>query len=418
MIKTLTAAGPKEQVAQMALFGGLPAFAEALHVGRPNVPEGAARAHLLDEIADILDRKWLTNRGPVVCEFERQIAYLTGTRHAIAVCNATQGLQVAAQACGLTGEVIVPGFTFIATAHALSWIGLKPIFADVEMVAHNLDPARIERLITPRTSAILAAHLWGTPCQIEEIEALARVHHLQVIYDAAHAFGCSHDGRMIGSFGRAEVFSFHATKFINAGEGGAITTDDDKLAARLRRMVSFGFDGYDHVVDLGTNAKLSEIAAALGLVSLAQIEEIIAANRANYRAYRAGLTGLPDLRLLPHAESEQCNYQYVVLEVDGAALTRDQLLAVLWAEGVKARRYFYPGCHRVEPYRSSRAEAKSRSALPVTERLASTVLAFPTGTAVLPEDVARICQIIEFALIHADELKRKLPHTERPAALN
>jgi dTDP-4-amino-4,6-dideoxygalactose transaminase len=413
LIDTLVTLEPKTKVAQLALFGGAPAFAEALHVGRPNVPQGQARAHLLDDIADIFDRQWLTNHGPVVREFERQLACLTETRHAIAVCNATQGLQVAAHACGLTGEVIVPAFTFIATAHALSWIGLTPVFADVDAATHTLDPAQIERLITPRTSAILATHLWGTPCQTDALADLARRHRLQVLYDAAHAFGCSHQGRMLGSFGRAEVFSFHATKFVNAAEGGAITTDDDELAARMRRMVSFGFEDYDRVADLGTNAKMNELSAALGLTSLARTEELIAINRANYRAYRAGLAGLAGVRLLPYAEAEQRNYQYVVLEIAGAALTRDELLEILWAEGVKARRYFFPGCHRMEPYRSRRAGARSKRTLPVTERLANSVLVLPTGAAVSATDIARLCQLLEFVLTQADEVKWKLATVSR-----
>lgn len=390
----------------LALLGGAPSFPATLHVGRPNVPEGAARTRLLGQIAEILDRRWLTNHGPVVEVFEQEIARMTGARHAIAVCNATQGLQVAAHACGLTGEVIVPAFTFIATAHALRWIGLQPVFADVAAATHTLDPTQLERHLTPRTSALLATHLWGTPCETAALEAFAARHSLQVLYDAAHAFGNAHAGKMMGTFGRAEVFSFHATKFVNAGEGGAITTNDDELAARMRRAINFGFADFDCVAELGTNAKLSELAAALGLASLAQMGEIIAANRANYETYRAGLAGLPGVRLLPHSTTEARNFQYVILEIAEAALSRDELLEVLWAEGVRARRYFYPGCHRMEPYRSQPGAAQV--ALPVTERLAETVLALPTGTSVSCADVAHICKLIGLALAHAPALRAVL----------
>jgi len=417
-IQALEATETKKHVSQLALLGGKPAFAEGLHVGRPNVPRGAARARFMKRMTEILDRQWLTNHGPVVKEFEQEIARLTGVPHAIAVCNATQGLQVAAKACELTGEVIVPAFTFIATAHALNWIGLQPVFADVDSATHSMDPRQIEKLITPRTSAIVATHLWGRPCAVEQIEKIARWYELPVIYDAAHAFGCSHRGQMIGSFGSAEVFSFHATKFINSGEGGAITTNDDELAARIRRLVNFGFEGFDRVVDVGTNAKMSEAAAAMGLAGLEMIDEVIEINHKNYAAYQAGLAGLPGVRLLPNDEREARNHQYVVIEIeaDRAGLSRDQLRDVLWAEGIMARRYFYPGCHRMEPYLTERAERHFHQVLPVTERLAESVLTLPTGTSVGADEIAVISQIIRLALKGAPEVILKLTGTEHALA--
>ena len=394
----------KRHLSQLALLGGSPAFPGKLHVGRPSVPVAENRERLMDRINGALDRKWLSNHGPLVREFEQEVARITGARHAIAVCNATQGLQITAKACGLTGEVIVPAFTFIATAHALSWIGLTPIFADVTPETHSLDPNSIEALITAHTSAIVAVHLWGIPCPIESIGEIARRHHVQVIYDAAHAFGCSHRGRMIGSNGRAEVFSFHATKFINAGEGGVITTDDSDLAQRIRRMTSFGFTDVDCVSDLGTNAKMSEVTAAMGLTSIEMMEDIIRANRINYLTYEKELAGLSGIRLLSNDSRESRNYQYAVTEIDAdqAGLSRDQLLEVLQAEGVLARRYFYPGCHRAEPYLS--LQSNRERSLPVTERLSSSVLVLPAGAAVDPDEVSEVCEIIRFALKHAGDL--------------
>lgn len=401
----------KQKLSQLSLFGGQPAFADPLHVGCPNVPEGEARTELLQRISEMLERRWLTNQGPLVLEFERTIARLLGVRNAIAVCNATLGLQVAAKACGLTGEVIVPSFTFVATAHALNWIGLEPVFAEVDPLRHTIDPEQIEKLITPRTSAIVATHLWGNACPVDRIAQIAHRHHLQVIYDAAHAFGCSHQGRMIGSFGRAEVFSFHATKFINSFEGGAITTNDDELAWKMRRMMSFGFQNLDQVISAGTNAKMSEVSGAMGLSSLSRMAEITAANRLNYEAYALRLAGLAGIRLMPFDESETRNYQYVIAEVHGKGLTRDELLEVLWAEGIKARRYFYPGCHRMEPY-ISQARAYS---LPVTERLSDAVLALPTGTVVTPTEIAEVCSIIRLAVGNAAEVKQRLVRAHQVA---
>lgn len=394
----------KKKLSQLTIFGGKPAFADALHVGCPNIPTGTARADFLQNIASILDRRWLTNHGPLVTEFENKIAKLIGARNVIAVCNATLGLQITAKACGLTGEIIVPAFTFVATAHALEWIGLEPVFADVEPQRHTIDVEQIERLITPRTSAIVATHLWGNACAIEQLAQIALRHQLQIIYDAAHAFGCSHQGQMLGSFGRAEVFSFHATKFLNSFEGGAITTNDDELARKIRRMMSFGFENIDHVVSSGTNAKMNEAAAAMGLANLQQMNEIIAINRRNYEAYEKQLQMLSDIRFVPIDANETRNYQYVILEIFDAALSRDQLLEVLWAEGIKARRYFYPGCHRMEPYVSQGRKDK----VPVTERLSETVLALPTGTAVTLENINEVCAIIRLTVENASAVKRHL----------
>jgi dTDP-4-amino-4,6-dideoxygalactose transaminase len=228
------------------------------------------------------------------------------------------------------------------------------------------------------------------------------------MYDASHAFGCSHDGRMIGNFGRAEVFSFHATKMLNTFEGGAIVTNDDTLAGRVKLMRNFGFAGFDNVIYLGTNGKMSEVSAAMGLTGLESMDEFIAANRRNYRRYVEELQDVPGVRMFRHDESERRNFQYVVAEVDesDAACTRDLLIQALHAENVIARRYFYPGCHRMEPYRSYFPHAGLL--LPETERVAARVIVLPTGTAVSPDDVATICGIIRCVVRHGRELTERL----------
>jgi dTDP-4-amino-4,6-dideoxygalactose transaminase len=213
---------------------------------------------------------------------------------------------------------------------------------------------------------------------------------------------------MIGGFGNAEVFSFHATKFVNAFEGGAVVTNDEELATRVRLMKNFGFAGYDRVVFPGTNGKMTEVCAAMALTSLESVEEFVAVNERNYRQYQRELGGLAGVHVLAYDAAERSNYQYVIVEVDSAALgfTRDGLLEVLHAENVLARRYFYPGCHRMEPYRSSFPRAGRL--LPVTERLARRVLALPTGTAVGPEEIHTICRIIRSAAAHARVIRERL----------
>jgi dTDP-4-amino-4,6-dideoxygalactose transaminase len=314
------------------------------------------------------------------------------------MCNATVALEIATRALGLQGEVIVPSFTFIATAHALQWQEITPVFCDVDPHTYNLDPTQIEMMVTPRTTGIIGVHVWGRPCAIEQLEDIARRRGLLLMFDAAHAFGCSHNGRMIGNFGAAEVFSFHATKFFNTFEGGAVVTNNDDLAAKIRLMTNFGFAGYDNVIYVGTNGKMTEVCAAMGLTGLESLDKFTAANYRNYTAYRAALKDVPGIQLINYDESERCNYQYVVIDVDEtvAGISRDVLVTVLQAENILARRYFYPGCHQMEPYRSYFPHAGLL--LPHTERLTKRVISLPTGTAVGQKEVADICGIIQLAV--------------------
>jgi dTDP-4-amino-4,6-dideoxygalactose transaminase len=395
----------KQTLADLAIFGGLPAFDEILHVGRPNIGD---RQRLLARIEDMLDRRWLTNHGPYVAELEQRLSDYLGVRHCIAICNGTIALELAARALGLHGEVIVPAFTFIATAHALQWQEITPVFCDVDPVTHNIDPASVERMITPRTSGIVGVHVWGRGCDVDALADIARRRGLRLMFDAAHAFGCSIGGRMIGNFGDAEVFSFHATKFFNTFEGGAVATNDDELAARIRLMHNFGFAGLDNVIYIGTNGKMSEVSAAMGLTGLESLDEFIAVNRRNYEQYHQELSGVPGLRLLRLETREQNNYQYIVAEIDQrrAGISRDQLVRVLHSENVRARRYFYPGSHLMEPYRSYFPHAGLL--LPVTERLAQEVLVLPTGAAVGSIEIDAICQIVRFAVANSAEISRRL----------
>jgi dTDP-4-amino-4,6-dideoxygalactose transaminase len=383
----------KHRVEDLSCFGGEPAFSQTLHVGRPNIGN---RERLLSRFNDMLDRDWLTNNGPFVHEFERRIERLLGVKHCVAMCNGTVALEIAARALNLKGEVIVPSFTFISTAHCLQWQEITPVFCDVDPNTYTIDPARIEQLITPRTSGIIGVHLWGRTCAVDEIESIAARHSLKLLFDASHSFCCSRRGRMVGGFGCAETFSFHATKFINTFEGGAVVTNDDQLAEKMRLMKNFGFAGMDRVIYIGTNGKMSEIAAAMGITSLEDIDRFIECNRRNYYEYRKRLNGWPGLKVMAYDEQEKNNYQYVVLEVDPeqVGISRDDLLTMLHAEGVRARRYFYPGCHRMEPYRSYFPHAGLL--LPVTERLAERILCLPTGTQVNERDIEIICHLLQF----------------------
>lgn len=385
----------KHSIQDFAFFGGDSAFKSQLHVGRPNMGN---REQFLERVNDILDRRWFTNNGRYVQEFEQYIADMVGVRNCVAICNATIALEIAIRALDLKGEVIVPSFTFVATAHALQWQEITPVFCDVAPNSHHIDPARIEELITPRTTGIIGVHVWGEACDIEGLKTVADKHNLRLLYDAAHAIGSSYKGQMIGSFGDAEVFSFHATKFINAFEGGAILTNDDDLADKVRYMRNFGFDGPDTVSYLGINGKMPEVSAAMGITSLESIEEIIAINKHHYHCYQQHLSDIQGIKLYQYDENEKRNYQYIILEIDEAqiGIDRDTIVAILHAENVLARRYFYPGCHQMEPYRSYFPHAGLL--LSRTEALSLRVMSLPTGTAISENDITIISNLMRFII--------------------
>ena len=374
----------------LAINGAPPAFEQPLHVGRPNM---GSREAFMEYVGDIFDRRWLSNNGPVVQELEQRIAALHDVKHCVAMCNGTVALEIAIRALGLEGEVIVPSYTFIATAHALHWQAITPVFADIDPVTHNLDPEAVRRMITPRTTGVIGVHLWGRGAPVDALQAIADEHDLKLMFDAAHAFGCSYNGRMIGSFGACEVLSFHATKFFNTFEGGAVLTNDDDLAEAMRLMRNFGFVGLDKVIHPGTNGKMIEVVAAMGLVNLDAINEVITVNGSNHEIYSRALAGLPGVSLLSFDEAECNNYQYVVMEVgDNCPVNRDRIIEVLHAENIRARKYFWPGCHNMQPYRELYPHAGLL--LPNTERIAGRVIVLPTGTAMNDEMINEVAAVI------------------------
>ncbi len=373
----------------LAINGAPPAFAAPLHVGRPNIGN---REAFLANVNRILDSQWLTNNGPMVQEFERRIAERVGVKHCVAMCNATIALEIAIRALGLTGEVIVPSWTFVATAHALYWQGITPVFADIDPATHNLDPDAVCRMITPRTSGIIGVHLWGRAAPIDELQAIADEHGLKLMFDAAHAFGSSYKGQSIGRFGACEVFSFHATKAFNTMEGGAIITDDDALAEAMRLMRNFGFKGYDNVIHPGTNGKMIEMCAAMGLANLGGFEGTIEANRRNHAAYRQALAGIPGVGVLDYDATERNSHHYIVLEIgDECRASRDEIIVALQAENILARKYFWPGCHGMQPYRDLFPHAGLM--LAHTRAVAERVVVLPNNSDAIPT-VGQILRVL------------------------
>lgn len=376
------------------MTSSVPAFEQPLHVGRPNI---ANPEEFVELVRGALERKWLSNDGPLLKEFESKVSDFLGVKHCVAITNGTIALEIMIRAAGLSGEVILPSWTFVATAHALTWLGITPVFADIDPVTQCLDPNSVEAKITDKTTGIIGVHLWGRPAPVVELQQIATKHGLTLLFDAAHAFGVSVGNKLVGNFGQAEVLSFHATKFFNAIEGGAIVTNDDEFAAKSRLMRNFGFAGEDNVVSVGTNGKMTEVSAAMGLSNFEGLHDLIDTNLKNYKLYEELLNQLPGVSVLPIDSTNRSNYQYVVLLVSGkASKSRDSILASLRANNVLARKYFWPACHRMEPYRSKQPSAGE--SLPITEEISEQVIVLPSGTSVSEEAIQKIVRIVADAL--------------------
>ena len=386
-----------------AILGGRPALAQAVHVTRPFVPPLET---VLPEFEKILSSGWLTNDGPYVRRLEGELARLFGVEHCSALANGTLALQLVYRALRLTGEAITTPFTFCATAHSISWEGIEPVFCDIDPETYCIAPARVEAAITPRTSAIVAVHVYGNPCDVDALTAIAERHGLALIFDAAHAVGASYRGSRIGGFGAAETFSFHATKLFSTFEGGCVTTNDDELNRRLALLRNFGFTGIDQVSDCGINAKLNEISAAYGLAQLPFLDEILRHRQGLAAAYRSGLSDLDGVHFQTPTDGAQPNDQYMPIRIDEseAGLSRDVLYAALQAENVSARRYFYPPCNRFEHYRDLPSAAAEN--LAVAERVSSEILCLPMGSDMDAAMAERICDAIRRICQHADDVAK------------
>lgn len=391
---------------ELAIFGAPPAFEEPLPVGQLYFPEWSAYE---DAMRGIFERQYYTNQGPLTRQLEQELEARLGVRHAICVTNATIGLLMAADALGLSGKVITPAFSFIATSQSLTWAGLEPLFCDVDPLTHQLDPSRVEELLESNdVSAILAVNLWGDVCAHDRLFQLSECYGVPLYYDSAHAFGCAVQGRAVGNFGSLEVFSFHATKVLSAAEGGCVCTNDDQLAARLRNIRSSYGAGPAVHVSRTANGRMSEAQAAIALLNLDNFAKTLERNRGIFAAYRDTLAGLPGLRLIEPQAVSATNYQYVVCEIDAErfGLGRDELQAVLRAENVLARRYFYPGIHRCTPYAECYPQVGER--LPVTEALCAKVLQLPIGQSIDAAGARRIGQIVRTAQQQAADVRRNL----------
>ncbi len=384
-----------------AVLSGQAIFSSPLGIVRPLFPELKG---IEAQVSEILKTGQLTNLWKNVPALESALGRYLQVPHCIAVANGTLGLILALVGLKLSGQVIVPSFTFSATAHALWWAGLKPIFADINPHTFTLDPQAVEAAITPGASAILAVHVYGQPCDIKGLQQVARRHGLALLFDSAHAFGATYRGQKIGGFGDAEVFSFHATKILPMGEGGGITTSNKQLAEYLALARKFGDPGTENTKFCGLNAKMQEFNAILGLENLKLIDQHIK-NRQRYaRLLTKRLEQLPGLRFQQVCPDVQVNYQNFAVLIDKTefGLSRDQLYDALAAENILARKYFYPALHLQQAYTAYRK--KYRAKLPITEEVANNILCLPIYSVMSDEMLDGICLAVESIHQYADQL--------------
>ena len=354
-----------------------------LHVGAPNPVN---KGNFFNYLNTALDANWITNFGNLNQNLEKKIAHVLGVKHCICVCNATTGLQLLYQALDLSGEVIIPSFTFVATAHSLKFLNINPVFCDIDPYTHLIDSTKIEALITNKTTAILGVPIWGQPLNYKALETIAQKYKLKLIFDSAHAFGCKFGNKFIGGFGDAEVFSLHATKIFSSGEGGAITTNCDTLAEKLKYMRNFGFCQRDETNGLGINGKMSELSAAYGLSHLDDLELNISNNKRIYELYLDIFSKNENISFLNYNFDGQSNYQYIVARVIN--LKRDEIVNYYHRNKVYVRRYFFPGCHRMLPYKNDPRYRNVK--LPNTEEVSKNIIVFPTGRQMNKESVQRL----------------------------
>jgi len=357
-------------------------------------PEMPPLEEFQELLKDIWESRWLTNNGKYHQEFEKELARFLGVPYLSLFSNGTMALITALQELRITGEVITTPYSFVATTHALHWNGIKPVFCDIEDEYFNLDPAKIEAAITPKTTAILPVHVYGNPCRVDEIAAIADTYGLKVIYDACHAFNVNIQGQSVLNFGDLSVLSFHATKVFNTIEGGAIICHDANTKKRIDYLKNFGFADEVTVVAPGINAKMNEIQSAYGLLQLKYVEEAILKRKMIADQYRKTLAGVPGLRLLQDMPSVQHNYPYFPILIDEAefGISRDGLYEELKKCNIFGRRYFYPLISQFPTYRGLPSAAPAN--LPVAEKVAQQVLCLPIYPLLPAEKVDNISQII------------------------
>ncbi|MBC8594083.1 DegT/DnrJ/EryC1/StrS family aminotransferase [Oscillospiraceae bacterium N12] len=349
----------------------------------------------LPYMQDIWDRKWLTNNGYYHQELEKSLCEYLKVPYISLFTNGTLPLICALQALRITGEVITTPYSFVATTHSLWWNGIKPVFVDIDPMTCNIDPDKIEAAITPKTTAIMAVHVYGKPCDMERIQAIADKYGLKVIYDAAHAFGVEVNGKSILEAGDISTLSFHATKVYNTIEGGALVCHDENTKKRIDYLKNFGFAGETTIIAPGINGKMDEVRAAYGLLNLKQVSAAIESRHQVAVRYREALREIPGIHVMEDMLGVRHNYSYFPIFVDAEryGMSRDELYFKMKESNVLGRRYFYPLISEFSTYRG--LESAKPEYLPVAHKVADSVICLPMHHALSPDDMNLILSIIK-----------------------
>lgn len=370
---------------------------KTIPITRPTLESFGAYAPAFKKI---IKSGMLTSAGNVR-EFERQTAEYLGVKYCVALSSCTAGLMLVCKGLGLTGEVILPSFTFSASALPLVWNKLKPVFADINSVTYTIDPTDVERLITKKTSAILATHVFGIPANVSKLSAIARRHHLKLIFDSAHAFGSVLDGVKVGNFGDAEVFSCSSTKVLTTGEGGIVATNNKALADFVRQGRNYGDDGSGDPAFAGLSGRMPDLSAAVGLCSLEKLNINLKRRRVAARYLTAGLLKIePRLRFQAIQKNVETTFKDLSIHVDPHLLgySRDELHEFFSSKNIMTRKYFYPPLHQIQAYKKYFSPDHK---LPVTEHIASGVLSLPMYSHLTKTDMNRIIKTFkDFSYAH------------------
>ena len=403
MTAPIQAIRPKQTIDDLAIFGGPKLFDRPRPIGQLDLPD---EEKFFAYARKIYESGCITNNGPLVQTLERQLCELHQVDHCVALANASLGLILLMEALadGRRGEVIMPAFTYPGLPHLAQWAGQYPRFCDVDPETHTLAPDAVEAAIGVETTAILAVHQVNSPCLIDELQAIGDAHGVPLFFDSVHGIHCTYNGRPLGSFGRAEIFSLHATKLLNGFEGGYATTNDGALADTLRMKRNFGIDRSGSVATLGLNAKLNEAHAALALSALDDQEQIIRRNRERVEAYHRHFAQIPSLVWIPY-RGTRMNYEFALLCVDPQwPLGRDVIVSVMREENALARPYYSPPLH----LSSHCPPGMVPPHLPVTERLARGIIQMPVGELVNEADIMALAELMAFLFSHAPEVTSRL----------
>jgi len=360
---------------------------KTIQVTRSSMPEFD---EYIKEIKELWDNHWLTNMGDKHRKLERELVQYLRVPNVTLFVNGHLALESAIFALRLKGEVITTPFTFASTTHAIVRNGLTPVFCDINPDTYTIDVNKLESLITDKTSAIIPVHVYGNVCDINGIDVIAKKYNLKIIYDAAHAFGVTINGRGIATYGDASIFSFHATKVFNTIEGGAVAYENEDFKMPLDLVKNFGITGPESIVDIGGNAKMNEFQAAMGLCNLRHIDREISKRKAVVERYNERLTGIKGIKLVQLQNGVQSNYAYLPVLFDGFRYNRDRLFEVLKSENIIARKYFYPLTNSFKCYK---VKYKCEET-PVAQYIADRILTLPLYSDLALKDVDKICEVI------------------------